>query len=64
MHILTPQMHGMSVTVPGAAAAWEDTLSHFGSGKISLAEALKPAIDIAGEKARRRKRYYMYMLSL
>ena len=43
-----PQTHGMAVTVPGAAAAWEDAMRLFGSGKISFAEALRPAIDVAG----------------
>lgn len=30
-----PPLHGHSVTVPGAAAAWVDTVSSFGSGKVS-----------------------------
>ena len=29
-----PVQHGHSVTVPGAAAAWVDTVQHFGSGKV------------------------------
>lgn len=33
--------------MPGCAAAWEDTISHFGSSKISLAQALAPAIRMA-----------------
>ncbi|CAO3670618.1 unnamed protein product [Rhizopus microsporus] len=36
-----------AVTVPGAAAAWVDTVSHFGSGKLDLSTILKPAIDLA-----------------
>ncbi|KAI7863561.1 nucleophile aminohydrolase [Spinellus fusiger] len=36
-----------SVTVPGAASAWIDTLTHFGSGNIQLSDVLKPAIDLA-----------------
>ncbi|BFZ03112.1 hypothetical protein BsWGS_06151 [Bradybaena similaris] len=40
-------IHGHSVTVPGAAAAWVDTVTHFGSAKLSLSEILKPAIEMA-----------------
>ena len=29
-----PPNHGHAVTVPGAAAAWIDTVQHFGSGKV------------------------------
>ena len=36
-----------SVTVPGAAAGWEDVRRKFGSGRLSLAELLKPAIELA-----------------
>ncbi|KAI8923497.1 nucleophile aminohydrolase [Entophlyctis helioformis] len=36
-----------SVTVPGAVAGWHDMLVHFGSGRISLKDALAPAIHIA-----------------
>ncbi|KAH8116503.1 nucleophile aminohydrolase [Phellopilus nigrolimitatus] len=35
------------VTVPGAAAAWADTVATFGSGALSLAEVLEPAIRLA-----------------
>ncbi|KAJ7783662.1 gamma-glutamyltranspeptidase [Mycena maculata] len=38
-----------SVTVPGAAAAWVDTVDRFGSGKVSVADALEPAIRLAEE---------------
>ncbi|KAI9445084.1 gamma-glutamyltranspeptidase [Lactarius indigo] len=38
-----------SVTVPGAAAAWVDTVEVLGSGKLSLAEVLEPAIRLAEE---------------
>ena len=38
-----------SVTVPGAAAAWVDTVQTFGSGKLSVAEVLEPAIRLAEE---------------
>jgi gamma-glutamyltranspeptidase/glutathione hydrolase len=37
------------VTVPGAAAAWVDTVEKFGSGKLSIAEVLAPAIRLAEE---------------
>jgi gamma-glutamyltranspeptidase/glutathione hydrolase len=38
-----------SVTVPGAAAGWIDTVEKFGSGKLSMKDILAPAIEI-GEK--------------
>lgn len=42
-----PLHHAHTVTVPGAAAAWCDTVSLFGSKKVTLAEILKPSIDLA-----------------
>lgn len=36
-----------SVTVPGAAAAWIDTVNLFGSGNVSFSEVLDPAIRLA-----------------
>lgn len=40
--------HDMNtVTVPGAAAAWVDTVEKLGSGKLTLEEVLAPAIDLA-----------------
>ncbi|KAH8694160.1 gamma-glutamyltranspeptidase [Talaromyces proteolyticus] len=36
-----------SVTVPGAAAGWVDTVEKFGSGKLSMNEILQPAIELA-----------------
>lgn len=33
----------------GAAAAWVDTVEGFGSGKLSVAEVLEPAIRLATE---------------
>jgi hypothetical protein len=33
----------------GAAAAWVDTVEAFGSGKLSVAEILEPAIRLATE---------------
>ena len=38
-----------SITVPGSAAGWVDTVEQFGSGKLSLREILQPAIDLAEE---------------
>lgn len=38
-----------SVTVPGAAAGWIDTIEKFGSGKLSMEQILAPAIEL-GEK--------------
>ncbi|KAH7885888.1 gamma-glutamyltranspeptidase [Phlebopus sp. FC_14] len=38
-----------SVTVPGAAAAWVDTVQTFGSQKLSVGEVLAPAIRLAEE---------------
>ncbi|KAF3914449.1 Gamma-glutamyltranspeptidase [Arthrobotrys entomopaga] len=40
-----PSIH--AVTVPGAAAAWVDTIEKVGSGKVSLADVLAPAIELA-----------------
>ncbi|XP_071797037.1 glutathione hydrolase-like YwrD proenzyme [Asterias amurensis] len=42
-----PVTHGLHVTVPGAAAGWVDTVTQFGSGKLSLQQILQPAIDLA-----------------
>ncbi|XP_051873774.1 glutathione hydrolase-like YwrD proenzyme isoform X4 [Pristis pectinata] len=42
-----PSVHANLVTVPGAAAGWCDTVSLFGSKKLSLAEILQPAINLA-----------------
>ncbi|KAF9076162.1 gamma-glutamyltranspeptidase [Rhodocollybia butyracea] len=38
-----------AVTVPGCAAAWVDTVEQFGSGKLSVADILAPAIRLAEE---------------
>ncbi|TQV99419.1 hypothetical protein V2A60_004893 [Cordyceps javanica] len=35
-----------AVTVPGAAAGWVDTVERFGSGNLTLADVLKPAIEL------------------
>lgn len=37
----------LSVTVPGAAAGWVDTVEKFGSGKLSMEQILMPAIELA-----------------
>ncbi|XP_077344394.1 glutathione hydrolase-like YwrD proenzyme isoform X1 [Lithobates pipiens] len=42
-----PPSHVHNVTVPGAAAAWADTVDLFGSKKLTLAEILQPAIELA-----------------
>ncbi|KAG5639221.1 hypothetical protein H0H81_005295 [Sphagnurus paluster] len=42
-----PMTDLISVTVPGAAAAWVGTVTNFGSGKLSVAEVLAPAIRLA-----------------
>ena len=38
-----------AATVPGAPAGWLDTITRFGSGKVSMADILAPAIKL-GEK--------------
>ncbi|KAI6880083.1 gamma-glutamyltranspeptidase, partial [Hortaea werneckii] len=38
-----------AVSVPGAAAGWVDTVERFGSGKVSMAEILAPAVEL-GER--------------
>eukprot|EP01088_Endostelium_zonatum_P018762 TRINITY_DN6142_c0_g1_i1.p1 TRINITY_DN6142_c0_g1~~TRINITY_DN6142_c0_g1_i1.p1 ORF type:complete len:568 (-),score=119.53 TRINITY_DN6142_c0_g1_i1:2-1666(-) len=53
-HVSFYQLPGASksphcVTVPGAAAAWCDTVSKFGSGKLKLIDIFNPAIKIAEE---------------
>ncbi|XP_071130396.1 glutathione hydrolase-like YwrD proenzyme [Mytilus edulis] len=42
-----PTNHGHAVSIPGAAAAWVDTVERFGSGKLSMSEILKPAAELA-----------------
>ncbi|PGH17276.1 gamma-glutamyltransferase [Helicocarpus griseus UAMH5409] len=39
----------LSVTIPGAAAGWVDTVERFGSGKMSLEQILMPAIELGEE---------------
>ncbi|KAK2768658.1 hypothetical protein FQN54_000514 [Arachnomyces sp. PD_36] len=38
-----------AVTVPGAAAGWVDAVEKFGSGKVSMEDVLKPAIELGEE---------------
>ncbi|CAH7686546.1 nucleophile aminohydrolase [Phakopsora pachyrhizi] len=38
-----------AITVPGACGCWIDTIKNFGSGKLSLSEILRPAIELAKE---------------
>lgn len=45
--IPTTSVH--SVTVPGAAAGWVDTVERFGSGNLSLEQILAPAIKLGEE---------------
>ena len=42
-----PLKDAHSVTVPGAAAGWADTVERFGSGKVTLEQILQPAIELA-----------------
>lgn len=44
-----PTTSAHAVTVPGAAAAWVDIVRVFGSGNVSLAQVLSPAIELAEE---------------
>lgn len=41
--------HVHSVTVPGAAAGWCDTVERFGSGKLSMSQIMSEAIRLAEE---------------
>lgn len=42
-----PLLNVHSVTVPGAVAGWIDSLDKWGSGKVTLDEIMRPAIDLA-----------------
>lgn len=42
-----PKSHGLSVTVPGAAAGWYDAVARWGSGRLHLSEILEPAAVLA-----------------
>ena len=42
-----PLLSALSVTVPGAAAGWVDTVDKFGSGHLNMEQILMPAIELA-----------------
>lgn len=42
-----PHKNVHTVTVPGAAAGWVDTVERFGSGKVTMEQILAPAIETA-----------------
>nr|POE56365.1 putative gamma-glutamyltransferase ywrd [Quercus suber] len=44
-----PLFSAHSVSIPGAAAGWVDTVEKFGSGKVTLQEILAPAIALGEE---------------
>lgn len=44
-----PMKSVLAVTTPGAAAGWVDTVEKFGSGKLSLEQILRPAIELGEE---------------
>lgn len=44
-----PNTSILSVTVPGAAAAWLDIIEEFGSSKMGASQVLAPAIQMAEE---------------
>jgi gamma-glutamyltranspeptidase/glutathione hydrolase len=44
-----PMLNAISVTTPGAAAGWVDTVQKFGSGLLSLEQILQPAIEMGEE---------------
>jgi gamma-glutamyltranspeptidase/glutathione hydrolase len=47
IHNSLPETHVHTITVPGAAAGWMDTLRRFGT--MHAAQVLQPAIDLAEE---------------
>ena len=48
-HGAIPMTSVHSVTIPGAAAGWVDTVERFGSGKVSMEDILTPAIQLGEE---------------
>ena len=44
-----PTLSVHSITVPGAAAGWVDTVERFGSGNLSMEQILSPAIKLGEE---------------
>jgi gamma-glutamyltranspeptidase/glutathione hydrolase len=58
-----PMTSVLSVTTPGAAAGWVDTVERFGSGKLSLEQILTPAIEL-GEQGFAVSELSSYFVSL
>jgi gamma-glutamyltranspeptidase/glutathione hydrolase len=44
---IAPSRHANTVTVPGAAAAWVDTVNMWGGGDFTLEKLLAPAVELA-----------------
>lgn len=44
---ISPSTDALCAVVPGAAAAWEDVVTRFGSGKLTMGDILQPAIELA-----------------
>lgn len=44
---ILPSTDALCVVVPGAAAVWEDVVARYGGGKLTLADILQPAIELA-----------------
>ena len=47
-----PRRHALSITVPGAAAAWADSVQTFGSGKVCYSVFFLVNEPISSDKAR------------
>lgn len=47
--VAIPLLSVHAVTIPGAAAGWVDTVSRFGSRKLTLSQILSPAITLGEE---------------
>ena len=46
---ILPSTDALCVVVPGAAAVWEDVVARYGGGKLTMADILQPAIELAEE---------------
>jgi len=46
---ILPSTDALCVVVPGAAAVWEDVVQRYGSGKLTMTDILRPAIELAEE---------------
>ena len=44
---MIPSTDALCVVVPGAAATWEDVIHRHGSGTLTMADILQPAIELA-----------------